>query len=191
MLKTSSVGRSGQSALAGLEKRLTGRVPDDSDVPGPVRKAVRFMLAGGALTAIVGIFLLIATIADKNALTDSSGKKLSSGEFTSNVVGTAITYLILVVIWVLMARMNRAGYNWARILASVFCAISTYDAYSLVNSLHGRDDHHRGRDRLHRLHAGPLGRRRDRDRPDLAVGVERVLPGAVRGALGRWALRAR
>ena len=137
MLKTSSVGRSGQSALAGLEKRLTGRVPDDADVPGPVRKAARFMLAGGALTAIVGIFLLFATIANKNALTDSSGKKLSSGQFTSNVVGTAITYLILVVIWVLMARMNRAGYNWARILASVFCAISTYDAYSLVNSLKG------------------------------------------------------
>ena len=137
MLKTSSVGRSGRSALAGLEKRLTGRVPDDADVPGPVRKAARFMLAGGALTAIVGIFLLFATIANKNALTDSSGKKLSSAEFTSNVVGTAITYLILVVIWVLMARMNRAGYNWARILASVFCAISTYDAYSLVNSLTG------------------------------------------------------
>jgi hypothetical protein len=135
MLKTSSVGRSGQSALAALEKRLTGRVPDDSDVPGPVKKAARFMLAGGALTAIIGIFLLFATIADKNALTDSSGKKLSSGQFTSNVVGTAITYLILVVIWVLMARMNRAGYSWARILASVFCAISTYDAYALVNSL--------------------------------------------------------
>ena len=137
MLKTSSVGRSGQSALAGLEKRLTGRVPDDSEVPGPVRKAVRFMLGGGALTAVTGIFLLIATIADKNALTNSSGKKLSSSEFTSNLVGTVITYLILVVIWVLMARMNRSGYNWARILASVFCAISTYDAYSLVNSLKG------------------------------------------------------
>jgi hypothetical protein len=137
MLKTSSASRSGQSAVAGLEKRLTGRVPDDSEVPGPVRKAVRFMLGGGALTAVTGIFLLIATIADKNALTDSSGKKLSSSEFTSNLVGTVITYLILVVIWVLMARMNRSGYNWARILASVFCAISTYDAYSLVNSLKG------------------------------------------------------
>jgi hypothetical protein len=93
------------------------------------------MLTGGIMTAIVGIFLIIVTIADKNALTDSSGKKLSSSQFTSNVVGTAITYVILVVIWVLMARMNRSGYNWARILASVFCAISTYDAYSLVNSL--------------------------------------------------------
>jgi hypothetical protein len=137
MLKTSSTGRSGQTALADLEKRLTGRVPDDSDVPGPVRKAARLMLAGGAMTAIVGIFLLIVTIADKNALTDSNGTKLSNAQFTSNVVGTAITYLILIVIWVLMARMNRAGYNWARIVASIFCAISTYDAYSLVNSLTG------------------------------------------------------
>jgi hypothetical protein len=137
MLKTSSGGQGGQSALTGLEKRFTGSVPDDSAVPGPVRKAVRFMLGGGAATAIIGIFLIIATIADKNALTDSSGKRLSSSEFTSGVVGTAITYLILVVIWVLMARMNRAGRNWARILASVFCAISTYDAYTLVNSLTG------------------------------------------------------
>jgi hypothetical protein len=134
MLKTSS---SRQSALAGLEKRLTGSVPDDSAVPGPVRKAVRFMLAGGGATAVIGIFLLIATIADKNALTDSSGKRLSDSEFTSGVVGTVITYLILVVLWVLMARLNRDGRNWARILASVFCVISTYDAYTLVNSLTG------------------------------------------------------
>ena len=134
MLKTSP---GGQSALADIEKRLAGRVPDDSDVPGPVRKAVRFMLGGGALTALLGIFLVIVTIADKNALTNSNGKKLSSGEFTSSVVGTVVTYLILVVIWILMARMNRAGRNWARIIASVLCAISTYDAYEIVHSLTG------------------------------------------------------
>jgi hypothetical protein len=134
MLKTFS-GDSSQTGLAGLEKRLTGRDPDDSVIPGPVRKAVRFMLAGGAVTFIVGLFLIIATIVDKNALTDSSGKKLSNGEFTSGVIGTAITYVILVAIWVLMARMNRAGYAWARILASIFAAISTYDTYYLVNSL--------------------------------------------------------
>jgi uncharacterized membrane protein YiaA len=137
MLKTSSGGQSGQLALAELEKRLTGRVPDDSVVPGSVRKAVRFMLAGGATTAIVGIFLVIATIADKNALTDSNGKKLSSGEFTSGVIGTIVTYLILVALWVLMARLNRSGYSLARLLASFFCAISTWDAYQLVNGLSG------------------------------------------------------
>jgi len=137
MLKTSSSGQSGQLALAELEKRLTGRDPDDSAIPGPVRKAVRFMLAGGATTVIVGVFLVIATVADKNALTDSSGKKLSSAEFTSGVIGTIVTYLILVALWVLMARLNRSGLQWARILASFFCALSTWDAYQLVNSLSG------------------------------------------------------
>ena|ERR1700691_15819 len=133
MLKTSS----GQTALAGLEKKLTGSVPDDSAVPGPVRRAVRLMLAGGVLTAVVGVFLVIATIADKNALLDSNGKKISNGEFTSGVVGTLVMYLILVVIWVLMARLNRAGYNWARIIASALAIISTIDAYSIINSLTG------------------------------------------------------
>jgi hypothetical protein len=134
MLKTPA---GGQTTLAGFEKKLTGNVPDDSDVPGSVRKAVRFMLAGGAATALVGVFLLIATIVDKNALTDANGKKLSNSEFTSGIVGTIVTYLVLVVIWILMARLNRAGRSWARIVASVFCAISTYDAYQLVNSLRG------------------------------------------------------
>jgi hypothetical protein len=134
MLKTPA---GGQTALAGIEKRLTGNVPDDSDVPGTVRKAVRFMLAGGAATAFVGIFLIIATVVDKNALTDSSGKKLSNSEFTSGVVGTLVTYAVLVTIWILMARLNRSGRNWARIVACIFALISTYDAFTLVNSLRG------------------------------------------------------
>jgi membrane-bound metal-dependent hydrolase YbcI (DUF457 family) len=138
MLKTSSSGQGSQgsqSALASLEKRLTGRDPDDSDVPVSVRRGARLMLAGGGLTLLIGLFLTIVTIADKNALTDSSGKKLSNGAFTSNLVGLIISYVIVVAIWVLMARMNRSGQNWARILASVFCAISTWETFGYVNSL--------------------------------------------------------
>jgi hypothetical protein len=137
MLKTSPGDSSGQAGLAGFEKTLTGRDPDDAEVPRTVRRAVRLMLGGAAATLVVGLFLIIATIIDKNVLTDSSGKKLSNGEFTTGVVGTAITYIILIVIWVLMARFNRSGAVWARILASVFAAISTYDTYSLVNSITG------------------------------------------------------
>jgi hypothetical protein len=134
MLKTPA---GGQTALAGFEKKLTGNVPDDSDIPSSVRKAVRFMLAGAATTAILGIFLLIATIVNRNALTDSTGKKLSNTAFTSGVVGTIVTYAILVTIWILMARLNRAGRTWARILASVFCALATLGTYQLINSLRG------------------------------------------------------
>lgn len=133
MLKTSS----GQTALGGLEKKLTGNVPDDSDVPGPVRRAVRLMLSGGALTALVGVFLVIATIADKNALTDSSGKRLTSGELTGSVVYTLVIYVLQVLVWVLMARMNRAGRGWARWVATALAVLSTIDAWSIVNGLRG------------------------------------------------------
>ncbi len=133
MLKTSS----GQTALGGLEKRLAGSVPDDSDVPGPVRKAVRLMLYGGAVTGVIGVFLIIATIADKNALTDASGKKITGGELTSGVISYAILYVVLVGVWVLMARMNRAGRGWARWVASALAVLATLDAYSTFGSLRG------------------------------------------------------
>lgn len=133
MLKTSS----GQTALGGLEKKLTGNVPDDSDVPGPVRTSVRLMLCGGAATVAMGAFVVIATIADKNAFTDSSGKKLTTGEFASGIISYVIFYLVMAAVWVLMARLNRAGRGWARYVASALSLISTVEAWSVVSGLRG------------------------------------------------------
>jgi hypothetical protein len=131
MLNTSTGG------LATLEKKLTGNVPDDSMIPRTVLRGARYMLLGAILTAVIGIFLIIATVIDKNALIGSDGNRVSTGQFASGVVETVITYVVLVAIWVLMARMNRSGYQWARIVASIFCLISSYDAYSLVSSISG------------------------------------------------------
>lgn len=133
MLKSSS----GQPAFAGLEKKLAGSVPDDSDVPGPVRRAVRLMLSGAALTAFVGVFLVIATIADKNLLTDSSGKKISGSQLTGGIVYEVVIYLIFVSAWVLMARTNRAGRGWARWVATALAVLATLDAWQTINSLRG------------------------------------------------------
>src|ERR1700761_2356750 len=90
--------------LATLEKKLTGNVPDDSMVPRTMLRGVRLMLLGAVLTAVIAIFLIIATIADEGSLTDSSGNKLSTGAFASGVVETAVVYVLLVAVWVLMAR---------------------------------------------------------------------------------------
>ncbi|HET9079124.1 MAG TPA: hypothetical protein VFO01_01190 [Trebonia sp.] len=132
MLKTSS----GQPSLAGLEKTFTGRDPDDSAVPVPVRKSVRFMLAGGAVTTVLGLFWLIMAFADRNAIIGANGQKVNNGQFAGGLVEVfLIQYLIPVAIWVLMARFNRSGQNWARIVASVLCAIDTYLTFGIINSL--------------------------------------------------------
>lgn len=139
MLKTSSDGQGGQgvqSALTSFEKKLVGRDPDDSAIPVSVRRSVRLMLAGGALTAALGIFWIIVALADKSAFTSANGQKLTNGQFAGGVVEVfLLQYLIPAAIWVLMARFNRAGRNWARIVASVLCALDTYLCIGLVNSL--------------------------------------------------------
>lgn len=127
----------GNTALASLEAKLSGGAPDDPAIPATLRKAVRFMLAGGLTTGVFGLFLVIVTIANKDLLTDANGKKLSSGQFTGGLVGTILIYAIFVALWVLMARMNRTGQGWARIVSTVFFAISTYNLYSIVSSLKG------------------------------------------------------
>jgi hypothetical protein len=137
MLKTSADGHSGPLALAGLERKLAGREPDDSAVPAPVRKAVRFTLLGGALTLLLGVFWVIVGFADKGVITGPNGKKLTNSQFAGGIVEFfIIEFLIPVALWVLMARFNRAGASWARIVASVLCAIDTYQSFALINGLH-------------------------------------------------------
>lgn len=136
MIKSST---GGHIALASLEQKLSGGAPDDPAIPTPLRKAVRFMLAGAATTGVFGVFLIAVTIANASVLTDSNGKKLSSGQFAGGLVGTILIYVIFVALWVLMARLNRAGQSWARIAATVFFAISTYNLYTIISSLKGGD----------------------------------------------------
>lgn len=137
MLKTSSGGhgsQGGQSALASLEKRLAGRDPDDSDVPAQVRKSVRFMLGGALVTVAAGIFTVIATVADPRLI--NNGNPPKAGELTSDIVQVVLLTLVYAALWVVMARFNRSGAAWARIVASALFAISTYSLYAAVNSLH-------------------------------------------------------
>ena len=135
MLKTSSGGSGGQSGLAGLEKRLTGSEPDDSQVPSPVLKATRCMLAGAVVTIVLGLFQVIVLLADRNALGSVSGKPPSSAELAEGIVIVLIEYVIETSLWVLMARVNRSGKTWGRIVASVLFALWTFNIYSVINSL--------------------------------------------------------
>jgi hypothetical protein len=126
----------GGTAFAGIETKLSGGAPDDPGLPATMRKAVRFMLAGAAITAVFALFVVIVTIVDKNSI-DVNGRPLTSSELATDIVATIVTYLVYIILWVLMARFNRAGQKWARIVASVLFAISTFQLYQTIDSLHG------------------------------------------------------
>ena len=133
MFKSSTAGG---TALTGLEKKLSGGAPDDPGLPATMRKAVRFMLAGAAITAVFAIFEVIATIVDKNAI-DINGKSPTSSQLATEIIFLIVSYIVYILLWVLMARFNRAGQKWARIVASVLFAISTIQLYETIDSLHG------------------------------------------------------
>jgi hypothetical protein len=126
----------GSTRFAGLETKLSGGAPDDPGLPATMRKAVRFMLAGAAITAVFALFEVIATVVDKNAI-DVNGKPPTSSELATGVVILIVSYAIYVMLWLLMARFNRAGMKWARIVSSVLFAISTFQLYETIDSLHG------------------------------------------------------
>jgi hypothetical protein len=126
----------GSTRFAGLETKLSGGAPDDPGLPATMRKAVRFMLAGAAITGVFAIFEVIATIVDKNAI-DVNGKPPTSSELATGIVILIVSYAIYIMLWLLMARFNRAGQKWARIVSAVLFAISTFQLYETFDSLHG------------------------------------------------------
>jgi hypothetical protein len=135
MLKTPIGGQSAQSALAGVERKLAGHDPDDADIPASVRRSVRFMLGGAAVTVLAGLFSIIATVADPRLI--NNGKPPVSGAETGYIVQVLVLTVVYGALWVLMARMNRSGQTWARIVASILFIISTFSIYSAVSSLNG------------------------------------------------------
>jgi hypothetical protein len=127
----------GGTAFAGIETKLSGGAPDDPGLPATMRKAVRFMLAGAAVTVAFGVFMVIVAVASKNSIDVKTGKPLSSSGLAEDIIGTLVSYLVYVVLWLLMARFNRAGQKWARIVSSVLFGISTLQLYEIFSSLNG------------------------------------------------------
>jgi hypothetical protein len=124
----------GGTTLAGIEKKLSGGSPDDPGVPPSVRKAGRFMLAGAAITAFIGLFEIVVVIIDRN-LININNKPLTSSQLAQGLIFLVFAYGVGVALWILMARFTRARQSWARIVSSVLFAGSTWLLYASVNSL--------------------------------------------------------
>jgi hypothetical protein len=97
-------------------------------IPPTVQYAVRFMYSGACVAVITPVFTIL-TIGNFNAALDQVSATPPSSKvlytFDAFAIGSIIVSgLIDVGLWMWMARKNRAGKNWARIVATVFFVIN-------------------------------------------------------------------
>jgi hypothetical protein len=105
-------------------------------VPKPVTLAVRLMYAGAALTVVALAISVIAlaaggTAALKSGYPHQTAVQLHHTEIALITFGV-FSNLIEVAVWMLMARANSSGLNWARIAASVLFALNTWNLIAHV-----------------------------------------------------------
>src|ERR1022692_1332831 len=95
--------------------------------PVPVLTAVRLMYAGAAVSAVTLIIALALIPAIKAALRKAH-PSLTAAQVSD--VNTLITLamvfgLVVIALWLWMARANGQGRNWARILCTVLLGLAT------------------------------------------------------------------
>lgn len=111
--------------------------PSSANLPRSVFWAVRLMYAGAA-ASLIGIVVDMTTLSTTKSAIVSHNPGLTPAQVNSAehvAVGLFIASgLIGAALWLWMARSNRAGQSWARIVSTVLFAI---DTISVLTSLVG------------------------------------------------------
>lgn len=110
---------------------------DQPPVPQSVLNAVKFMYAG-AVVSFIEIIIAFTSVGGLKSSIEKANPKFTpaqvhTAELTS-IAGLIIYGLLGVGLWILMARLNLSGRNWARIAASVLFGINTIDLLYLFRS---------------------------------------------------------
>jgi len=105
--------------------------PPPSHAPKPVLAAAQLMY-GGAVGTVVHLIVALVFIGDLNAYhLTVLGHHLSSaqiGHLRLLIITLVIVVgLILIALWLWMARAVRRGSNWARVLSTVLCGLATLE----------------------------------------------------------------
>jgi hypothetical protein len=109
--------------------------------PLAVRRAVQLMLAGAAGTFVWGIYWAVVTLAFRSDTVTYYVKTahLSASKASAEIGGSVLLIVVQAVLyaafWVLMARMNRDGHGWARIVSIGLFLLWTYYTYQSIVEL--------------------------------------------------------
>ena len=165
-----------------------------------MQAAVKLMYAGAAVSAAALILWLAIAIADVGAA--ARGRWLGHN-LTAGLLGQLqpliitmlmVTGVVMIALWLWMARANGRGRDWARITSTVLSGLAALELISILSQPGSPCQHRRPGTQLERLRAdladhprGDLPDRPGRGVAALAPGLHRVLqatphPGMVRSA---------
>jgi hypothetical protein len=102
--------------------------PPRPPIPPSVTNAVRLMYVGAGLAAIGLILEFIGLSALKSAIRTASPTLTTSQVNSAEAVAVGIFVVVGLIgigLWIWMALANKAGHNWARIVASVLFGLNT------------------------------------------------------------------
>jgi hypothetical protein len=98
--------------------------PERPPAPAPVRTAVKLIYAGAAIWTVVLISALVLIIAGSKAgHATLNGHPLHGRSVPVTVA--AVFGLVVIALWLWMARATGQGRNWARILSTVLFGLAT------------------------------------------------------------------
>jgi hypothetical protein len=123
------IAASADLIVSGLGMRLRSRGPRP---PQTVRAAVRLMYAGAAATVVVLIVSLVSL-----ALIGSGGSALRlagrSQPLLVALVGGTLGGVIVIALWLWLARSSSRGRSWARVVSTLLCALATVELISIFS----------------------------------------------------------
>lgn len=115
-------------------------LPEEPDpFPGSLRRAVRLLRAGAAVTVVWGLYVAILTASTTNYMLSPQGRvtRISSGQLTVSVVFMIVVTGVFAAIWLMMARLAQQGRIAARITSTVlffFWSVMSYLYLGAVTS---------------------------------------------------------
>ena len=114
-----------QSSLPKAQPLLA---PEPEPMPSTVRNAVRLMYAGAVFSAI-DLIVSLVTAGQISTAIQNANPHWSHARVTANahaeLTASVVIWLVTIGLWVIMARTNQAGRNWARIVATALSVLST------------------------------------------------------------------
>ncbi|MCL2581249.1 MAG: hypothetical protein FWE35_02215 [Streptosporangiales bacterium] len=105
--------------------------------PAPLRRAVRLMLAGAAVTVVWGLYVAVVTGVNANYMVTPQGKitRIGGAELAVSIVVMVVFTLVFAALWLLMARLTRQGRNAARLTSSVLFFFWSVMSYLYLGSV--------------------------------------------------------